>query len=189
MSRIGKQPIALPTGVTATVHDGTLTVKGSKGELSEQLHSHVLVDVKDSVLNVTVIDPTNEKDRALWGLTRALAANMVKGVTDGFEKKLEINGVGFKAAVQGKKLVLSLGFSHPVEYEFPDGVTIGVVKNVISISGASKQVVGETAAHIRRYKLPEPYKGKGIPYKGKGIKYIDEQIRRKSGKVVKGAEA
>lgn len=156
----------------------TLTVTGPKGALSLQVHPKVSVAVSESEITVTVQKQDNKKERAMWGLFRALIQNLVEGVTKGFEKKLEVNGVGFKVATQGTKLVMSLGFSHPVEMEIPKDVAVTVDKNVITIQGADKQLVGQFAAEVRELKKPEPYKGKGI-------KYIDEVIRRKAGKVVK----
>lgn len=182
MSRIGKQPITIPAGVTVTMTDGHIEVKGPKGNLSLVLHPRVTLTNADNQMTVTVKDPDLQSDRALWGLSRMLVANMITGVTTGYEKKLEINGVGFKAQVSGKNLVLNLGFSHPVEFPIPEGISMTVEKNVVTISGIDKQLVGETAAVIRRMKKPEPYKGKGI-------KYVDEVIRRKAGKVVKAAGA
>lgn len=182
MSRIGKLPIPLPAGVTITQQEQMLTCTGPKGTLTLELHRHVKLTNADSVLTVSVNNPDDQFDRGLWGLFRVLIANMVKGVTEGFVKKLEINGVGFKAQAAGQKLTLNLGFSHPVEFEVPAGVTATVEKNVITISGIDKQAVGETAAKIRALKKPEPYKGKGI-------KYNTEVVRRKAGKVVKAAGA
>lgn len=182
MSRIGKQPISIPAGVTVTLNGQQLEVKGPKGTLSLVVHPRAIVSQADAVVNVTVKDTDLQSDRALWGLTRMLIANMIIGVTTGYEKKLEINGVGYKAQLSGKNLILNLGFSHPIEFPVPEGITMLVEKNVVSISGIDKQLVGETAAVIRRMKKPEPYKGKGI-------KYSDEVIRRKAGKVVKAAGA
>lgn len=182
MSRIGKQPITIPAGVTVTVNNRLITVTGPKGTLTFTHHERATVTVTDGIITVTVRQPNNQNDRALWGLTRVLIANMIIGVTTGYEKKLEINGVGFKAQAAGQKLTLNLGFSHPIEYAIPDGLKVTVEKNVVSISGIDKQLVGETAATIRAMKKPEPYKGKGI-------KYVDEVIRRKAGKVVKAAGA
>lgn len=182
MSRIGKLPILLPAGVTLKLDGRDLDISGPKGSLRMTVHERVNVDQQDGSAVVTVTDPELQSDRALWGLTRMLIANMVTGVTTGYQKKLEINGVGFKAQVSGKNLTLNLGFSHPVEFPIPDGMTITVEKNVITIGGIDKQQVGEVAATIRRLKKPEPYKGKGI-------KYVDEVIRRKAGKVVKAAGA
>lgn len=181
MSRIGKQPIFLPSGVAATIDHGTVVVKGPKGELKQSLHAHVNAELVDGVLKVSVRDVTDKHDRALWGLFRALIQNMVNGVSLGFEKKLEVNGVGYKAQVSGKKLVLNLGYSHPIEFQIPDGIAITVEKNIITIGGSDKQRVGEIASQIRAFRKPEPYKGKGI-------KYSDEHVRRKVGKVMKSGE-
>jgi len=182
MSRIGKLPIPLPAGVTITQQEQMLTCTGPKGTLKLELHRHVKLTNADNILTVSVNNPDDQFDRGLWGLFRVLIANMVKGVTEGFVKKLEINGVGFKAQAAGQKLTLNLGFSHPVEFEVPAGVLATVEKNVITIAGIDKQAVGETAAKIRALKKPEPYKGKGI-------KYDTEVVRRKAGKVVKAAGA
>lgn len=182
MSRIGKLPIPIPDGVTVTVHDRAVDVKGPKGALALTLHARVKAMAEDSKVQVTVTDPDNQTDRALWGLSRMLIANMITGVTAGYVKKLEINGVGYKAAVTGQKLTLNLGFSHAIEHAIPTGIAVAVEKNIVTVSGIDKQLVGETAAKIRAYKKPEPYKGKGI-------KYIDEVIRRKAGKVVKATGA
>ena len=179
MSRVGKKPVVIPQGVTVEQKDGSLTVKGPKGSLSLAIHPKVTVKVEGSEVLVTVGNETNKKERALWGLFRALIQNLVDGVTKGFEKKLEVNGVGFKVALQGtNKLVMSLGFSHPVEVDVPQDLQVAVEKNVITITGADKQRVGQFAAEVRELKKPEPYKGKGIKYEG-------EVILRKAGKVVK----
>ncbi len=182
MSRIGKLPIIIPDGVTVTINGQSVDVKGPKGSLHLDLHPHVTLNQDGQRLNVTVKDADEQYDRALWGLSRVLVHNMMVGVTTGYEKKLEINGVGYKAQVAGKNITLSLGFSHQIDFPIPEGVTVTVEKNVVSISGIDKQLVGETAAKIRALKKPEPYKGKGI-------KYSDEVIRRKAGKVVKAAGA
>lgn len=182
MSRIGKLPITIPDGVTVTIDNRVVTVTGPKGTLTFTHHERATVTMADNVITVTVRQPNNQNDRALWGLTRMLVANMIIGVTTGYEKKLEINGVGFKAAVAGSTITFNLGFSHPIEFPIPDGLKVTVEKNVVAISGIDKQLVGETAATIRALKKPEPYKGKGI-------KYSDEIIRRKAGKVVKAAGA
>lgn len=178
MSRIGKQPILLHAGVDAAIQDGVVTIKGPKGTLKQALHPAVTVMRDGSVLHVSVQDPEKKDHRALWGLFQRLLSNMVTGVTKGFEKQLEVNGVGYKVAFVGKKLTLHLGFSHPVDVMLPDGVDGKVEKNVITLSSIDKQLVGEVAAHIRKLRKPEPYKGKGI-------KYVDEIIRRKAGKAGK----
>lgn len=185
MSRIGKKPIEIPQGVEAKtdldeLKNLSVAVKGPKGELKVAVPQGVQVEVKDSTVLCVVKDPENRSLKALWGLARTLINNAILGVTEGFSKELEINGVGFKVALQGKKLVLNVGFSHPVEYDIPEGITIEVEKNSMKVSGIDKQLVGQTAAEIRAIKKPEPYKGKGIKYK-------DEVIRRKAGKVVKAA--
>lgn len=156
----------------------TLTVSGPKGTLELQLHPQVNVEITADQVRVTVKDKESKQEKTVWGLTRALVQNLVDGVTKGFEKKLEVNGVGFKVAVVGTKLVLNLGFSHPVELEIPKGLSVSVDKNIITVAGANKQLVGQFAAEIRELRKPEPYKGKGI-------KYLDEIILRKAGKVVK----
>ncbi len=176
MSRIGKMPITIPAGVDVKVSgENEVTVKGPNGTLSRVLHKDMKITVDAGV--ITVERPSDVKEhRSLHGLTRTLINNMVVGVTEGFQKTLEINGVGYRAAMQGKKLALTLGYSHPVEYEAPEGITLEVPSpNTIIVKGSNKEVVGETAAKIREYRLPEPYKGKGI-------KYADEVIRRKEGK-------
>lgn len=182
MSRIGKKPIIIPQGVRVKITPEQITANGPKGEVAEKLHPHVKVEQKDGIVQVLVNNPDDKKDRALWGLFRALIANMFEGAYKGFVKQLEVNGIGFRAVSQGKKLVLNIGFSHPVEFELPAGITARVEKNIITIEGISKQLVGETAARIRALRRPEPYKGKGI-------KYVDEVIRRKVGKQVKGTES
>jgi len=157
-----------------------IIVKGLKGELNQKIHPNVRVKQKDKELLVNVQKPDNKKQRALWGLFQRLINNMIEGVTKGFEKKLEINGLGYKAEVSGNKLVLNVGFSHQVNFDIPKNIEVKVEKNIIIISGFDKQLVGETAAQIRRIKKPEPYKGKGI-------KYIDEVIKKKAGKAAKAA--
>lgn len=178
MSRIGKKPIAIPSGVTVTAGNSEVSAKGPKGSLNLPLHPRITVKTEDNNVKVEVKNPQLQEDRALWGLYRALVANLVKGVTEGFEKKLEINGVGYRASVSGKKLVLALGFSHPVELEIPEGLNVAVEKNIMIISGIDRQLVGQFAAVVRSQKIPEPYKGKGI-------RYIDEVVRRKAGKAAK----
>ena len=177
MSRIGKLPIQIPSGVTITVDSGNVTVKGPKGELSQFITPDVTVTNEDGV--VTVVRKDDSKPaKCQHGLMRSLINNMVVGVTDGFEKKLEVNGVGFRVSGGGQNLELALGFSHPVKYTAPEGVNITVNKMEITVAGHSKQQVGQVAAEIRALKKPEPYKGKGI-------KYADEVIIRKAGKTGK----
>jgi large subunit ribosomal protein L6 len=175
MSRIGKKPIAVPSGVTANVEGQTVKVKGPKGALAVALHDDVEVKLDKGAIK---IDPRFETKRARsqWGTSRTLVSNLIAGVTKGFEQKLEINGVGYRAAVQGKNLQLALGYSHDVIYPIPEGITIATPKPVeIVISGSDRQKVGQVAAEIREFRPPEPYKGKGI-------KYSDERIFRKEGK-------
>jgi large subunit ribosomal protein L6 len=176
VSRIGRQPIPVPEGVIVNIEPELVTVNGPKGELSERVSGDLAVAAQDDG-TVLVTRPTDRGEhRALHGLTRSLISNMVVGVTDGFEKSLEIQGVGYRAAQQGNKLVLSLGFSHPVEIEAPDGIEFEVpTPTEVKVKGASKQLVGETAARIRKQRPPEPYKGKGVRYKG-------EYVARKVGK-------
>lgn len=174
MSRIGKLPVAIPDGVTITVDNGSIAVKGPKGELSTPILSNVTVKVEDN--NLVVSRKDDEKiSKSQHGLIRSLVNNMVIGVTKGFEKKLEVNGVGFRVNGGGQSLEMQLGFSHPVKYQAPEGVNISVEKMNITVSGIDKQQVGQVAAEIRSLKKPEPYKGKGI-------KYADEVILRKAGK-------
>ena len=175
MSRVGRMPIEIPAGVTVSQNEHTLTVKGAKGELTRTFHPDINIAVEENVITVT--RPSDGKEhRSLHGLTRALVANMVTGVHEGFTKTLEITGVGYRAAKQGNKLALTLGFSHPVEMEAPAGITIEVpAPNKIVVTGADKEVVGAVAADIRKWRKPEPYKGKGIRYEG-------EVVRRKAGK-------
>ena len=178
MSRIGRMPIAIPAGVTVELAENTkVTVKGHKGELSRVLPAEMEIKVEGE--EVVVSRPNDlKKMKSLHGLTRTLIANMVKGVTDGYEKVLEINGVGYRAQKKGTTLVLSLGYSHPVEMEDPEGLTTEVKENTITVKGIDKEKVGQFAAEIRAKRSPEPYKGKGI-------KYADEVIRRKVGKTGK----
>lgn len=178
MSRIGKKLIEIPAGVTVTLDSGVLKVVGAKGELKLEISREILVDIKDGKIFVS---PKKEtalgKSGALWGLHRALIANMVEGVSRGFEKKLEIEGVGFKAVVTGDELVMNLGFVNQVKIKRPEGINFLVEKNLVTVSGISKEAVGQIAAQIRATKKAEPYKGKGIKYQG-------EKIRRKEGKKV-----
>ena len=182
MSRIGKTIITVPAGVTLAVENGVLVVRGPKGELREKMHHGIELKVEG---NVATFIRTNEakQTRALHGFTRSVAASMVLGVTEGFEKRLEMVGTGYRAALQGTKLVLSVGYSHPVNIEQPAGITFAVEgNNKIVIKGMSKHDVGQIAANIRKVRPPEPYKGKGI-------KYDNEVVRRKAGKAVKAAGA
>lgn len=174
MSRIGKRPVEIPEKVNVTINDRLVEVKGPNGSLSYTHNVEVEVAQEEKTLVIKPVDSSN-KSRALWGLTRTLLSNMVEGVTKGFTKTLEFNGVGYKAAISGNKLTLNLGYSHPIDYELPEGVSAKVNRNVIEISGANKELVGFTAAKIRSFRPPEPYKGKGI-------KYSDETIIRKAGK-------
>jgi large subunit ribosomal protein L6 len=178
MSRVGKKVIELPEGVTITNNNNEVTVKGPKGELTRQFNKDLTIEVDGS--NVTVVRPSDSKEhRTIHGTTRALLANMVEGVSKGFERNLELVGVGYRAQKQGTKLVLSVGFSHPVEFEAENGIEIDVPANTkINIKGIDKERVGAIAANIRQVRPPEPYKGKGIRYEG-------EQVRRKEGKTGK----
>jgi len=179
MSRVGRLPIAIPAGVTVTVTpDNVVTVKGAKGELTKAMHKDMTIVVKNN--EVVVTRPSDHKDhRALHGLTRALINNMVIGTSEGYQKTLELVGVGYRAQLQGKKLVMNLGFSHPVEVEPMDGITFETpAPTKVVIKGIDKEIVGAQAADIRRWRKPEPYKGKGIKFEG-------EYIRRKEGKTGK----
>lgn len=180
MSRIGKRIIEIPTGVECTITQEFVRVKGPKGELTTATHPHVTITRGEEGIQVTVAEPEKKADRSLWGLYASLINNMVIGVTKGFEKKLELNGVGYKVALQGKGLKLDLGYSHPILFDLPAGVTAVVEKNTVTLSGFDKKLVGQVAADIRKFRKPEPYKGKGI-------KYSDEVIRRKAGKTAKTA--
>lgn len=174
MSRIGKQPIEIPQGVTITVDDNRVSVKGPKGELSQPVQKGITVKEDDGTLNVTRVDD-QKVHKGNHGLMRTLIANMVQGVTQGFEKKLVVSGVGYRVNLAGNTIKLYLGFSHEIEYALPDGIQAKVEQMTITITGIDKQLVGQVAADIRAFKKPEPYKGKGISYEG-------ERILRKSGK-------
>ncbi|MBW8350631.1 50S ribosomal protein L6 [Bacillus sp. IITD106] len=178
MSRIGKKPIEIPAGVTVTKNDSTVTVKGPKGELTTTFNSDMQINIEDNVINVT--RPSEAKEhRSLHGTTRSLLSNMVEGVSKGFEKSLELVGVGYRAQKQGNKLVLNVGYSHPVEFEPEAGIEIEVPANTkIIVKGYNKEKVGALASNIRAVRPPEPYKGKGIRYEG-------EKVRRKEGKTGK----
>ena len=175
MSRIGRKPVPVPKGVTVRWAEGAFTAQGPKGEHRERIHPEMTVEIRDG--EVTVTRPTEAKrHKSLHGLSRTLIANSIKGVSEGFTKKLEIRGVGYKAEVKGASLVLALGYSHPVEYLVPEGIKIQCESpTLIAISGSSKQRVGQVAAEIRNFRRPEPYKGKGIRYEG-------EFVRQKAGK-------
>lgn len=178
MSRVGKQPIEIPEGVDVKIDGNLVIVKGPKGELSQKIHQDIAVEVKDKKVLISL---KNGKNPAIWGTFRSLIANMIIGVNKGFEKRLIFEGVGYRASVEGNKLVLNVGFSHSVEIEASKGIEFRVEKNTIIISGIDKQLVGETAANIRSKRKPEPYKGKGI-------RYEEEVIRRKTGKKAASTE-
>lgn len=180
MSKIGKKPIEIPKGIAVAVDgDNNLSVKGPKGELKSVFSPNIKIEVKDDKV---ILTPRKEvkKIQAIWGLSRALIANMVYGVEKGYEKKLEIQGIGYKVTKKGNDLELYLGFSHPVVFNAPKGIDFKIEKNIISISGIDKQLVGQVAADIRSLKKPEPYKGKGI-------RYVGEEVKQKAGKKVAGA--
>ena len=201
MSRIGKKPIEIPKDVEVKIEDDTVTVKGPKGELQKKIRPEIRVEinpVRDSENrekskkerisngvkeNEILVSPEKEtkKTNAFWGLTRTLVSNMVKGVTEGYEKKLEIQGVGYKANLEGEDLILRVGFSHPVKIDKVEGIEFSVEKSIVTVSGINKELVGQIAAKIRKIRPPEPYKGKGI-------RYVGEEVRRKAGKKVVAAE-
>jgi large subunit ribosomal protein L6 len=174
MSRVGRKPITVPKGVTVNLAGTHVAVKGPKGELKRELPSGVSVKVDAANLQVNRVDDSRE-NRAKHGLARALIQNMVTGVTTGFERQLEINGVGYRAEVAGQKITFALGYSHPVVFEVPKGISAKVDKQILILSGADRELLGETAATIRAFRPPEPYKGKGV-------KYVEETIKRKVGK-------
>ena len=175
MSRVGKKPIAIPEKVKVTYHSGELSVQGQKGKLSRSIHPAVTIKIEDGELSVEPLK-SDKSSQALQGLTRSLVMNMVTGVESGFSRLLEINGIGYRAEVKGQNLILMLGYSHPVNFSLPDGVSASVERNnIIKLEGIDKEVLGQTAASIRRLRPPEPYKGKGI-------KFAEEYIRRKAGK-------
>ena len=178
MSRIGNKVITIPAGVEVNINDNFATVKGPKGELKQQFDKDMTFNIEGS--EITVVRPSDSKrHRTVHGTTRAILANMVEGVSTGFKKELELIGVGYRAQMQGKKLVLSVGYSHPVEFEEIEGITLGVEGNTkVSIEGINKEVVGQYAAKVRAVRPPEPYKGKGI-------RYVGEYVRRKEGKTGK----
>ena len=175
MSRVGKKPITIPEGTKITYRDREITVKGKLGSLSRTIHPAVELAIGKDVITVNMVEE-NRDSRALQGLTRSLVANMVTGVSSGFERNLDINGIGYRATLEGSTLVLNLGYSHPINYELPQGISASVdKKNSIKLTGIDKELLGFAAASIRRLRPPEPYKGKGI-------KYAEEQIQRKAGK-------
>jgi len=180
MSRIGKKPIEIPEGVDIKIEGNQIFIKGPKGELKMKFRSEVVVEKKDKELLVTVKEET-KKSKAFWGLTRTLLSNMIEGVTKGHEKRLEIKGVGYKAAMEGDTLVLNVGYSHQVKIKKIEGIDLAVEKNIIIVSGLDKELVGQTAAEIRKVRKPEPYKGKGI-------RYVGEYVKIKVGKKAIGSE-
>lgn len=179
MSHIGKQPINIENGAELLIDEREISVKGPKGILSWKLPKGIGIDLKDGVATI-VMKKEDKNLLKFYGLTRALVANMVTGVTKGFDKKLEMAGVGYRARVDGRSLILNVGFSHPVKIDPPEGITVAVEEGVITVAGINKQLVGDVAAKIRAVRPPEPYKGKGI-------KYVGEKIRRKAGKAAKTA--
>lgn len=178
MSRVGKQQIQVPQGVTAEIKADKIIVKGPKGELTRVINPLVQINLNEGILTVSVKNPEDKKERSLWGTYGSHLINMVEGVTKGFKKQLEINGVGYRVAMQGQDLKLEVGYSHSVIFKVPSVVKATVEKNVITLESPDKELLGKTAAELRAVKKPEPYKGKGI-------KYLDEVIRRKAGKAVK----
>lgn len=181
MSRIGKKTIEIPQGVNVEIKDKTIFVQGSKGKLERKINDLITVNKNDNFLSVSVKKEEDKKERSLWGTYASHIQNMIDGVTKGFTKVLEINGVGYKVAMQGKDLKLELGFSHPVIFKIPEVVEVKVEKNQITLFSADKELLGITAAEIRALRKPEPYKGKGI-------KYLDEIIRKKAGKTASKGE-
>lgn len=180
MSKIGKKPIKIPEGVTVNVGGNEVTVRGPKGELRRGLPADFSIVIEGNTLQVNAPETLKKNTRALWGTLRAHVANMVKGVSEGFEKKLEFEGIGYRTEVSGGELILSVGFTHPVRLKIPEGVSVSVSKNTILVSGIDKEKVGKFAAEIRKVRPPEPYKGTGI-------RYVGEIIRRKAGKKLAGA--
>ena len=176
MSRIGRKSILIPDGVEVKIEENIVKIKGPKGELSLKVTPEIKIEIVDNKISF-IPKIKNKQTNSFWGLTRTLVSNMVKGVTEGFEKKLEIKGVGFKANIEGENLVLNVGYSHPVKIKIPEGLKISVEKNIINVSGIDKELVGQVAANIRKVKKPEPYKGKGI-------RYLGEVVKKKVGKKV-----
>ncbi|MFP4193904.1 MAG: 50S ribosomal protein L6 [Desulfosalsimonas sp.] len=177
MSRVGKKPIPVPEKTKVTYNQGVLTAEGPKGTLTRKIHPTVKLDISDDRVEVKV-DRNDKSTKALWGTTRAQVANMITGVSSGFERVLEINGIGYRAEMKGRNIELHLGYSHPISFELPEGIDAAVDRASIRLSGIDKELVGFTASTIRRMRPPEPYKGKGV-------KYAEEQIQRKAGKTAK----
>jgi len=174
MSRVGKKPVEIPEKVKVEYKDKVVTVKGEKGTLARMVNPSIDLDINDKFILVTMEKETRA-NMALQGLTRSIVANMIKGVTQGFERSLEINGIGYRAEVKGNTIVFNLGYSHPIQFELPKGISASVDRSIVKIWGIDNQLLGQTAATIRKLRPPEPYKGKGI-------KYVEERIRRKAGK-------
>jgi large subunit ribosomal protein L6 len=177
MSRVGKKPIPIPEKTKITYKDKVLSVQGEKGVLTRTIHPDVDLKIEEKTMTI-LVDRQDKKTKALWGMTRALISNMVSGVSAGFERALEINGLGYRAELKGNSIELQLGYSHPIAFPLPDGITAKVEKNIIRLSGIDKDLLGLTASSIRRLRPPEPYKGKGV-------KYAEERIIRKAGKTAK----
>lgn len=177
MSRVGKKPIKISDKIKISFTDRVLTVSGEKGTLSRTIHPDVDLNIEADALTVTILN-MDKKTRSLWGMTRALVANMVTGVSQGFDRALEINGIGYRAELKGSNIELNLGYSHPIDFSLPEGISANIEKNVIKLSGIDKDLLGYTASTIRRLRPPEPYKGKGV-------KYVEEHIQRKAGKTAK----
>lgn len=180
MSRVGKKPIEIPKGVEVKIEGNKVIGRGPKGELSQKILPEMKVELREEKIFVLPQMET-KKTKALWGLTRALIANLIFGVMEGYEKKLEIQGLGYRASIEGEDLILQVGFTHPVKIKTPEGIKFSVEKNIITVSGIDKELVGQIAAKIRKVRKPEPYKGKGI-------RYLGELVRRKAGKKAATAE-
>ena len=179
MSRIGRQTIQIPEKVDVSTEDEVITVEGPKGSLERELHRAIIVNIEDDEINVDIENKENKQEKSLWGTFTSRIQNMIEGVTSGFKKELEINGVGYRASMKGADLKIEAGYSDPVIYEVPDDIDVSVEGNEITVKGIDKELVGKVAAEIRSIRKPEPYKGKGI-------KYVDETIRRKEGKTATG---
>lgn len=177
MSRVGKKPIQISDKIKISYTDRVLTVSGEKGTLSRTIHPDVDLNIEADTLTVTILN-MDKKTRSLWGMTRALVSNMVTGVSQGFDRALEINGIGYRAELKGNNIELNLGYSHPIDFPLPEGISANIEKNVIKLSGIDKDLLGYTASTIRSLRPPEPYKGKGV-------KYAEEYIQRKAGKTAK----